>query len=256
MTPTHTFDVDLTNPGQFLACCGLLELANAVDDGALGWFSAGQFFLSTHAEALVSSFLTCPALPDASPSLPSASDEEDKSPPLTLADPFGIRLDWWEDPATVRAGFKTWGGGQTVLGFFDGMRQRVQEANLPHAELLTRGIVVKTKKPFYFDSRLSVLTSLDLGSSPEEYHFTYSPAVEALALVALQRYRPAAIALRETYSYSTWTEPLPSLVAAAVTNELTPTLAYQNFKFPFVVRTGGKYKAFGPAILSRSNAHE
>ena len=30
--------VDPTNPGQFFACCGLLELADRLWDGAEGWF--------------------------------------------------------------------------------------------------------------------------------------------------------------------------------------------------------------------------
>jgi CRISPR-associated protein Csb3 len=37
--------VDLTNPGQFFACCGLLELANRLWPGAevTGCFSAPRF---------------------------------------------------------------------------------------------------------------------------------------------------------------------------------------------------------------------
>ena len=32
--------VDPTNPGQFIACCGLLELAGRLRPGAEGWFAA------------------------------------------------------------------------------------------------------------------------------------------------------------------------------------------------------------------------
>src|SRR6266446_8889478 len=31
--------VDPTNPGEFFACCGLLELSERLWDGAEGWFS-------------------------------------------------------------------------------------------------------------------------------------------------------------------------------------------------------------------------
>lgn len=31
-------NVDVTNPGQFFACCGLLELADRLWPGAEGWF--------------------------------------------------------------------------------------------------------------------------------------------------------------------------------------------------------------------------
>src|SRR5271163_2625185 len=40
--------VDPTNPGQFFACCGLLELADRLWPGAEGWFeSIDQFMLQT-----------------------------------------------------------------------------------------------------------------------------------------------------------------------------------------------------------------
>ena len=35
-----TVAVDPTNPGQFFACCGLLELADRLWPGAEGWFAA------------------------------------------------------------------------------------------------------------------------------------------------------------------------------------------------------------------------
>jgi len=36
-------NVDPTNPGQFFACCGLLELADRLWPGAEGWFEKGEF---------------------------------------------------------------------------------------------------------------------------------------------------------------------------------------------------------------------
>ena len=40
---SHEFSVavDPTNPGQFFACCGLLELADRLWPGAEGWFADG-----------------------------------------------------------------------------------------------------------------------------------------------------------------------------------------------------------------------
>src|SRR5689334_2697577 len=35
--------VDLANPGQYFACCGLLELAHRMWPGAEGWFEGGYF---------------------------------------------------------------------------------------------------------------------------------------------------------------------------------------------------------------------
>lgn len=44
-TPEATIrvNVDVQNPGQFFACCGLLELADRLWPGAEGWFVDGEF---------------------------------------------------------------------------------------------------------------------------------------------------------------------------------------------------------------------
>ena len=41
--PSIRVKVDVTNPGQFFACCGLLELADRLWPGAEGWFEEGHF---------------------------------------------------------------------------------------------------------------------------------------------------------------------------------------------------------------------
>ena len=42
--PTIRVRVDPTNPGQFFACCGLLELADRLWGGVEGWYAAGEPF--------------------------------------------------------------------------------------------------------------------------------------------------------------------------------------------------------------------
>ena len=41
--PNIKIPVDLTNPGQFFACCGLLELADRLWPGAEGWIGGREF---------------------------------------------------------------------------------------------------------------------------------------------------------------------------------------------------------------------
>jgi len=41
--PTLAVKVDVTNPGQFFACCGLLELGHRLWRGAEGWFTESCF---------------------------------------------------------------------------------------------------------------------------------------------------------------------------------------------------------------------
>src|ERR671939_36670 len=66
--PSIRVNVDPTNPGQFFACCGLLELADRLWAGAEGWYTEGAttFCLcpvadttSTHAEGLIQALVRC-----------------------------------------------------------------------------------------------------------------------------------------------------------------------------------------------------
>ena len=45
--PNIQIPVDLSNPGQFFACCGLLELADRLWPGAEGWFERREFCVLT-----------------------------------------------------------------------------------------------------------------------------------------------------------------------------------------------------------------
>jgi len=38
LAPSFSVSVDVTNSGQFFACCGILELAHRLWPGAEGWF--------------------------------------------------------------------------------------------------------------------------------------------------------------------------------------------------------------------------
>lgn len=246
--PTVTIDVDVANPGQFLACCGLLELASRFDKETLGWFTKGRFHLHGTIGELLKHIHKMDVIP-----ILDKDDNDPPSPPVRLGHPFGLILDWWQDETATRSGFKTWSGGQTVMGFIDGMRELMRRQTDQNTDLLSRISTVNKPKPFYFDSRLSRLTAIDMGFSTEKFTASFSPSVEFLTLVGLQRFRPITIKDRERYGYHTWEQPLPVRIAAAVAHGLTPNLSLQSFTFPLVVRTGGKYKAFGPATTDRSN---
>jgi CRISPR-associated protein Csb3 len=40
LEPQITMNADVTNPGQFFACCGLLELAHRLWPGTEAWFGS------------------------------------------------------------------------------------------------------------------------------------------------------------------------------------------------------------------------
>lgn len=247
--PAISLEVDLTNPGQFLACCGLLELASRLDGEAVGWFEGTRFHMAFNHGGPMDALLACQVLPLSAVGT-EPGEAEPKSPPVVLGPPLELVLDWWEDPSATRAGFKTWAGGQTVIGFIDGMRKHLS-VDFDLHDRPFRTMALSKPKPFYFDSRISRLTSLDLGFSPEKFTTAFSPAVELFAMIGLQRFRPCPVVDRERYAFTTWSEPLPVSVAAAVAHGLVPTLSDRLYHFPLVVRTGGKYKAFGPAVIER-----
>src|SRR2546423_6559311 len=88
---TH-ITVDPANPGQFFACCGLLELADRLWDGAEGWFGPGAFSVSAGG-----------GLPDLIRTLSRADllqldPDDDTASPIEIGPLIRtLRLDWGRD---------------------------------------------------------------------------------------------------------------------------------------------------------------
>ena len=273
---TEAFDapVDPTNPGQYLACGGLLCLADAIHPGSLGWFSENRFHLEgpeSFRDRLPGLSFRClgvnpdrpapigavDAARDRSKAAPKGSDArklaqqevrdlQNAALEVRLDDRPLLVLDWWLEAGMQDAGFKTWSGGQVAAPHMEQMAARAAEPD-PADAWAALEIGPADGKPFYFDSRLSRLTSLDLGFSSEKFHAAFSPAVELLAMIGLQRFRPRTLERRAWYAYGLWSQPLPLPLAALAASTLAPTLSDRAFRFPLVRRTGGKYKALGPA---------
>ncbi len=139
--------VDLTNPGQFFACCGLLELADRLWPGTEGWFSSHNCFVleprcSGSIDTLISSVIDC----ELEPLLPAEvrkelrelenKKRERKAEGRTLQKelekrrkslsskriaagfrlgrPFQLRVDWWLADDCDGAHLATWAGRQEI----------------------------------------------------------------------------------------------------------------------------------------------
>jgi hypothetical protein len=95
--PSLTIDVDVTNPGQFFACCGLLELAHRLlqGDAIEGWFDEGMFCIAAAGSAPDAFYRVFEGL--LSTQIEEINARGDRTThPVRLA-AFGITLDWWID---------------------------------------------------------------------------------------------------------------------------------------------------------------
>lgn len=279
-TPSFSVNVDVTNPGQFFACCGLLELAHRLWPGAEGWFEAttASFGVSTTESsaslgALLSTFKSCALTGSGAESNDEGAETDDndtdeKAAPLLLGQPFDLLLDWFAHESNKD--LKPWAGsmnGRLILlamkSAIDGSCQDpfaqsgvVSDSVVenPTASTPRRRRVAKPKKrePFYFDARRgSNAKSVDVGFAPDAISMTSAacPAVEALCLVGLQRFRPAPAGAPRVFDYWTWYAPLlPALAAAAVCGRL-PGVGGERYRFENAFRTDQrKHKGFLAAI--------
>lgn len=264
--------VDPTNPGQYFACCGLLELADRLWGGAEGWFEGDWFNIrsgeGSSLPELLRRFKTSPLIDQADGVIAENADDDDaadddsKVQPLELVLPGSshpLRLDWWADKS-----LKPWAGSMNVRVIYRAMTNAIDTScadpfndarvvfdPISDAKGTTRVKKDKKREPFYFDARRGASArSLDIGFTPDALKMTTGafPAVESLCLVGLQRFRPSPTATRRVFDYHTWAVPLEACVAPCAVCGLMTGLEGRGFRFENAFRTDQrKHKAFLPA---------
>lgn len=260
--PSITVNVDVTNPGQFFACCGLLELADRLWPSAEGWFNDGYFMLAANSSdatvlQVANRLRRCELEPD-------DTDSDEKTCPLRLREeasaingnkPLSILLDWWLDNVGVGDSLKTWAGQQKVTVISRAMLHSATIDGQADSTWLNHGrpahlpkSPTKIVEPFCFDARrfahaLDTGFSLDTQGAETIAH----PAVELLCLIGLQRFRPQQSSKSKWhFEYWTWMWPLCPTVAAAVVCGAAPVSDLQGYRFALRFRDNQKrYKAFG-----------
>lgn len=254
--PTIRVRVDPTNPGQFFACCGLLELADRLWGGAEGSFEDGAFSVRLPQ----SGTSVGPTLGDllgavAGAPLVQTDPDDDYSSPLTFPSPFDLRLDWWKDVRGGGSRLKVWAGSMRSVRIARAMQSALQRLDLQNGAILDQGMVVydplepdKKVEPFYFDaSRGSNAQALDIGFAPDSLHMTTTayPAVEFLGLVGLQRCRPMPTGSPRVFDYHTWAVPLDARLAPTAVCGFLVEVGSHGFRFENAFRTDQrKHKAF------------
>lgn len=246
-TPSISIPVDLTNPGQFFACCGLLELADRLSGPAEGWFEAKQFMVRTKSSLcdLVH------ALRRAMIGTGISAAQDEREEPVILESTFSLRIDWFRDDYSGGSRFKTWAGRQSVLEIATAMQAHLGKVqSSPWISVRDGGL------PFNFDSDLGGQGSaLDIGfsfdplaaSDRTRIKLTCRPALELLAFIGLQRFRAREIAGRNRFVYAAWGRPLPPTLAAAVACQAIPPGDARCYEFRLLYRNK-YYKSFLPAI--------
>ncbi len=277
--------LDPTNPGQFFACCGLLELADRFWSGAEASFEErAPFFLLRPTAAvpalvpgaLIHELAHCVltnTMTDAQlqrrddlSSIPKKHRQKDASleaekkaldalwreSPLLLHEPFNLRLDWFVDQRAGGGILKTWAGQQAVVDIARGMKAGVANgswtSNSPE-DWFSRPLDCNSV-PFNFDSDVGGMGSdRDIGFSLDplkNIKVRTRPLVEFLALVGLQRFRPARVGMANRFRFSWWFEPLAPEVAAVAACGVLESSPARAFEFRLLYRT--KYlKSFLPA---------
>lgn len=295
--PSFAVSVDVTNPGQFFACCGLLELAHRRWPGAEGAFDeSGTIFK-----------VFCPTAPIADvrqlaqeianceisgltenereergaleaertrfkrEGTPFPAEKEKRRKELgakaragaiSLGDPFCLDLNWWQTSDEDVNTPKTWAGLQEIHKVARAAQDAFAKIE-DLSELFNHSCILRMPKeyskntsdqkksvePFYFDARrfthaLDVGFSLDVQGAETVAH----PAVELLALIGLQRFRPGATEQKWEFEYTVWARLLSAPVAAAVISGVVPVQPQQRYRFRLLFRDDQRrYKAFSYA---------
>ena len=271
--PTIRVNVDVTNPGQFFACCGLLELADRLWPESEGWFEgnpmSSKFCIwapngNGSLKVLLETAHKCEFDVGDSSDEKTDGDEERAGPvdPIIITSPVQMILDWWSEKS-----IKPWAGSMKERLIFRAMlraisidapdpfnvEQAVSDPSTDGAATDRRSRKKKPKKrePFYFDSRRgSKSHPRDSGWSPDTHNMEHkcAPAVEALCFIGLQRCRPMPTERPNTSRYTVWKEHLPVNVIAPVVSGIVPVPRSVTYEFINFFRTGErKHKAFGEA---------
>lgn len=281
LEPNITISVDLTNPGQFFACCGLLELASRLDEKTTAWFGDNLFNLT--ADCPFESILATVHQSTISNTMSSAQRtrleelramskkqrenthgfEDEKKfleslrrelPIVLLGRLPIICIDWFCDDFSDGSRFKTWAGQQSVLDIVQAMHQDMQKAEINSAKTIWNSLR-GPELPFNFDSDLGgqgsardIGFSFDplAGNETTRIEGTCKPALELLCFIGLQRFRPLELKGENRFVYAAWNIPMSVSIASALACTAISNGRHPIFQFSLLYRT--KYlKSFLPA---------
>ena len=255
--PELRISLDPCNPGQFYACCGLIQLfelkgARTLSNFEVNWRHPreAEFVLASKSELGLQSIAADIRGANYQP-LPRPGPGGKRPDSIAPAQVFiyGKRftLDWWLDCFHDKpSSLKCWSGLVTTQKLFSLLPGLVPKDDLS----FEYGVLTTTR--FGVDPRSSWV-ALNLGYSPNEQgqeSRTY-PAVEMLAAFGLQVFRPAGS--RSTgFNYHLWRSPLPRVAALTACARPWGGLLSSTYRFELGERGSYKYFRFAePQTSSR-----
>jgi CRISPR-associated protein Csx14 len=270
MTEPIRVNVDPTNPGQFFACCGLLELADRMWQGAEGWFEKGQFHIACGGtlHELLAILVMDP--PEELTTLDNGLSVKALIAPLrfsldggathafTLDAWMTIRIEKGDPSATANPPWNFWSGQQTSLRIWLALRTALAEqlqTITPDQLVSLFSHRVPLSGRFGFDPG-AAWNALDVGFSPNEQGIDVasSSAVELLAAVGIKRFRPSMADDRQSFEYATWGRRLAVSVAPAAVSGAIQVPPTERFRGRVVSR--GSYAALGYSTPIRGETRE
>lgn len=256
MNPTISVDVDLGNPGQVFACCGLLELAHRLtprDNRAVGWFEDIDRIQTEFQIKAYDKDGKAITLPSIMASLKECQITEpeynNKEGPVLIGEPFNIIVDW-RKAYPQNDSVKTWAGQQEIFSIIKELKRC-----LPKNDKITKTILnyscLTNKSVTSFDISKSE-DAIDVGFSHDKlkiYSLSTYIITELLTLIGLQRFSPRkAINKRYKRFYNVWDSPLCANIASSAICQSITGIKSKRFEFHLYRRdSGGRYKSFSNA---------
>lgn len=255
---TFSAQVDARNPGQFFACCGLLEVAHRLSTTESssapveGWFENDRFHVSCPAPESGNALTNLVRVAaGCATEVVAVNGGDRKVAPVQLGQPLDLRLDWWVGAGNSVTRFKTWAANATSLQMYSKwltpLRDLLAEVSKDPSLVLSASALVQGS--YGFDSSLG-WDALDLGFSLNRHddlkRLPLRPAVELFGAIGLQRFRPLYDQDGDLVEYRTWSVPLTVVAAAPI--------AGGALSYPFSTRFRSKFVKRGSGFKGLDNA--
>lgn len=256
-------NVDPANPGQFFACCGLLELADRLWGDAEGRFEQREFCVDCAgcADELLARLVMDP--PEELTKLENGLPVKRLIAPLRFTFDGGasypITADAWTQTrvektkpvVSANRPWNFWSGNQKSFEIWSDLRfalaRQLPCFMGPNSKSLLFQRVPLTGR-FGFDPG-AAWNAIDVGFSPntQTMPVASSPATEMLAAIGIQRFRPLFSDNLKSFLYATWGQPLLPAAAAAAASSLVLVMPAVRFRGRVVDR--GQYGALSYSTL-------